>query len=45
MELVRRLLATQPNITALNLEFSEIDTIDPLLPLLACSNSTFLVIA
>lgn len=35
MELVRRLLATQPNITALNLEFSEIDTIDTLLPLLA----------
>ena len=35
MELVRRLLATQPNITALNLEFSEIDSLDTLLPLLA----------
>ena len=35
MELVRRLLTTQPNITALNLEFSEIDSLDALLPLLA----------
>ena len=35
MELVRQVLATQPNITSLNLEFAELLELEPLLPLLA----------
>jgi hypothetical protein len=34
MDLLRQVLATQPNITSLNLEFAELPDLEPLLPLL-----------